>query len=228
MVDAATQIADRLKARIVLVGSAVERESLERAAQAFATSPRLLTADAGGLAALARELAGAAGYLGIDSGLAHLAAAYGIPGVTVYGGGTWPAYAPWRPGSAGVVAPIPCFGCGWDCAFERAFCLEGVDVAAVVAAFLRAREAGMGPQVVERDAYGERERAILAAAAGVHRATQADRAARLVTITRVRDVLRRYSARARARERRVAAHLTRLTTAAEQAAILLGRSKSDP
>jgi heptosyltransferase-1 len=38
-----------------------------------------------GLSGLARMLAGAAGVVGVDSGLAHLAAAISIPGVTLYG-----------------------------------------------------------------------------------------------------------------------------------------------
>jgi ADP-heptose:LPS heptosyltransferase len=226
MADAATQIASRMPARIVLVGSTAERGALAAAARAFPTPPEILTADVEGLPGLAARLAGAQGYLGIDSGLAHLAAAYGVPGVSIHSGATWPAYAPWRAGSAAVVAPIPCYGCELDCAFDRAFCIDGIDVASVVAAFLRARDAASAaPFVVEVDAYSERERSIFAGAGRVHRATQADRAARLVSITRVRDLLRRYAVRAGARQHGSAVRLARLASAAEQAAALLARSK---
>ena len=154
------------------------------------------------LPAIAARIAGALGYVGIETGLAHLAAAYGVPGATVYGGGYWPLYAPWATRSAGVVAPIPCFGCEWDCAFERAFCIEGVDPDGVVAAFEAAFAGGSDqPAVFERDAYAPRERAIFEAAATVHRAAQRDRAARLAAITRLRDLLARYARRTRRRSR---------------------------
>jgi hypothetical protein len=186
----------------------------------------VLSAGPDGLAALAERLATASGFLSVDSGLAHLAGALGIPGVTVFGGGIWPPYAPWAPGTAGVVAPIPCFGCGWDCAFERSFCVEGVDVRTVVETF-HGTARGAPPQVVMVDAYTEGERAILGAASAVHRPLQTDRAARLVAITRVRDLFRRYARRVRARERRTAAALLELTSAAEQAVFALVRSKGD-
>jgi len=225
MAEAATQLAGRLSARIVLVGSSAERAMLEDAATAFPRRPDLLTADVAGLPGLAERLAGAQGYLGIDSGLAHLAAAYGVPGVSIHSGATWPAYAPWQSGSAAVVAPIPCFGCELDCAFDRAYCIEGIDVPSVVATFLRARDASDAPLAVEVEPYSERERTIFADAARVHRASQADRAARLVSITRVRDLLRRYAVRAGARQQGSALRLARLASAAEQAAALLARSK---
>ena len=207
-VGAATRIAARLEAGITLVGSKADRPRLKQVAARFDGATELLTADAAGLPALAARLAGATGYVGIDSGPAHLAAAYGVPGVTVYGGGHWPAYAPWRATSAGVVAPIPCFGCGWDCAFDHAFCIDAIEEDAVVAAFDAAIEPGRDlPAVVELGAYAPRERAILAAAGAVHRTAQADRAARLVAITGVRDVLQRYAGRTRTRYVGTAAEL---------------------
>lgn len=70
---------------------------------------RLLPAS--GLSALAAELAGAAGVVGVDSGLAHLAAALAVPAVTLYG--------PTRTGLTGAVgirqlnlrAEFPCAPC---------------------------------------------------------------------------------------------------------------------
>jgi heptosyltransferase-2 len=224
-VSAATAIAGRLGARVVLVGSERERPALEAAAARFATAPEILAGTTEGLPAIAERLAGARAYLGIDSGLPHLAAAYGVPGVTIYGGGTWPAYAPWAPGSSGVVAPIPCFGCGWDCAFEHAFCIDGVGEDAVVAAFDALSAQPEHPAVVALDAYTARERAILGTAGAVHRTAQADRAARLVAITRLRDVMRRYAGRTKERHIRVAGSAATLSTAVEQAALQLTRWK---
>jgi hypothetical protein len=135
-----------------------------------------------------------------------------------------------------VVAPIPCFGCGWDCAFDRPFCIEGVDVDSVVAAFDAAYRNGSGePLVRELEPYGERERTIFAAAAQVHRAAQADRSARLTAITRLRDVLARYARRTRARSRKtdavlasLAGRMTRTATRLEEArARRDGRSAPD-
>jgi hypothetical protein len=142
--------------------------------------------------------------------------------VTIYGGGHWPAYAPWQPASAGVFAPIPCFGCSWDCAFEHAFCLDGVDVDAVVRAFDTVAAGGRaGALLVEVEAFTSRERAILGAASSAYRKAQADRLARLAVITRLRDILRRYAVRATRQRRKASASLQRLTGAAQQAVGLL-------
>lgn len=193
--EAVSRIAARTGARVTLVGSSAERADLEALASGIdASAPwEIVCGSAAELPRIATLIAAATGYLAIDTGLAHLAAAYGIPGVTVYGGGTWPSYAPWGRASAGVVAPLPCFGCLWDCAFERAFCLERISVDAVVDAFERVALAGRAePHIAELAPYSAGERAILGAAAAVHRATQADRAARLTVIVRMQDVWRRY------------------------------------
>jgi ADP-heptose:LPS heptosyltransferase len=204
MGETALRIAAARGATVTLIGGDKDRAEIESAVAAgcFGAEPAIVTGAAEGLAAVAARIAGAVGYVGIETGLAHLAAAYGVPGATVYGGGYWPLYAPWAPRTAGVVAPIPCFGCEWDCAFERAFCIEGVDVQGVVAAFEAAYADGSErPVVSERDAYDPRERAIFEAAAKVHRAAQRDRAARLTAITRLRDLLARYARRTRRRSR---------------------------
>jgi ADP-heptose:LPS heptosyltransferase len=87
------------------------------------------------------ELAGlilhARAYLGNDTGPLHIASAYGIGGVAIYGGGHWPAYGPWGQGSVAMVHPLPCFGCNWDCLFGHGVCVESVAVGPVVAALER-------------------------------------------------------------------------------------------
>ena len=213
MGETARRIAAGRRATITLVGGTENRAQLEEAVAAgfFGPEPAVLTGSPADLPAVAARIAGAAGYVGIETGLVHLAAAYGVPGATVYGGGYWPLYAPWAPRSAGVVAPIPCFGCEWDCAFERPFCIEGVDPDSVVSAFEAAYAGETGaPPVRERDAYSARERAIFAAASSVHRVAQGDRAARLAAITRLRNVLLRYARRMRARSRHAGALLASL------------------
>ena len=76
-------------------------------------------------------------YLGNDTGPMHLASAFGVGGVAIYGGGHWPAYGPWGPGSVAMVHPLPCFGCDWDCLFGHGVCVESIRVEPVIEALGR-------------------------------------------------------------------------------------------
>jgi ADP-heptose:LPS heptosyltransferase len=224
MGEAALRIARSRRARIVLVGSEAQRAEAQSAADAgfFGDAPELLLGAPARLPAVAARIAAAGGYLGVDTGLVHLAAAYGVPGATVFGGGTWPSYAPWAPRSAGVVAPIPCFGCDWDCAFGRPFCIEGVDVDSVVTAFEDVcSEHGGEPLVRLLDRYTAREKTIFEAAAAVHRAAQSDRAARFAAITRLRHLFVRFARRTRAGTRRADAALAALADTTARTALRL-------
>ncbi len=92
------------------------------------------------LTGLATVLAGAAGVVGVDTGLAHLAAALGVPGVTLYG--------PTTPALTGVVGPrqsnlavsFPCAPCRRrDCRYlgpaaVRPACFGRLDPLQVMAA----------------------------------------------------------------------------------------------
>ena len=204
MGETAQRIAAARRLTVTLVGGDQDRAGIEGAVAAgfFGARTAIVTGSPDDLPSVAARIARAAAYVGIETGLVHLAAAYGVPGATVYGGGYWPVYGPWAPRSAGVIAPIPCFGCEWDCAFERPFCIEGIDVDSVTAAFDAAYDDDSGrPLVRELHPYGARERAIFEAAGNVHRAAQRDRAARLAAITRLRDLLARYARRTRKRSR---------------------------
>ncbi len=218
--DACREIVRGQPRELVLVGSPSERATLEQFAAEYG-SPTFTVADGSpDIAQTAGLLANAAGYLGIDTGLAHLAAAYGVPGVTIYGGGTWPAYAPWAPRSVGVVAPLPCFGCGWDCAFGHSYCIEAIAVEDVVQAFTAAvastPEGSGEPAVTWLQAYETRERSVLGEASHRYREAQADRAARYRGILRLRDILERYALRSRQRQFRPSALTQRLAALARR------------
>jgi len=75
--------------------------------------PHLSGVGAWNLTQVARVLGRAAGYLGSDTGLAHLAEAVGTEIIVVYGP-TAPGlgFEPWRPGSRMVGAPLWCRPCG--------------------------------------------------------------------------------------------------------------------
>ena len=140
--------------RTLLVGHDSERAHLEALLAAVAPSPRLPASSSSApapaalwlgsdtsLPTLAALLADARLYLGNDTGAMHLAAALDVPVVAVFGGGTWPRFVPPARRGRALVQPLPCFGCGWDCAFTgpatpaiAAPCLAGLTVADVVAA----------------------------------------------------------------------------------------------
>ena len=134
------------------------------------------------LAAGVVSLAGA--YLANDAGLMHLAQAFEVPGAAIFGGGgEWPAYAPWAPGSAGLCHPLPCFGCGWDCFLGHGLCVESIPVEKVhetLCAVLRAR--ALAPYNVMLETIEEPVLGLVADARARYREAQRDRAERLELI----------------------------------------------
>jgi ADP-heptose:LPS heptosyltransferase len=133
----------------------------------------------GDLPLLAALIAEARLFLGNDTGAMHLAAALDVPLVAVFGGGTWPRFVPAARRGVSVVQPLPCFGCGWDCAFGDAPCVKVIAVADVT---------GAVDDVLARLARGEQDfsmvrevenlapetREMMGAAAARHRAATAD------------------------------------------------------
>jgi ADP-heptose:LPS heptosyltransferase len=183
-VAALAAVRERLGGRVLLAGDAAERELLHEVARGCSGAGLEAHVFAGGIAdfAILRALvANAWGYLGNDTGSVHLAAVHGVPGVAVYGGGTWPSYAPWAPGSRGVVRPLPCFGCFWDCIFGHAVCVEQVPVNSVVAALLAAvGDPGAEPALHEAiTGFEPLVLDLIRDASATYRVAQVDRAARL-------------------------------------------------
>jgi len=110
---------------VLITGSSSEADALHRLAEGL-PGVALFLGGAEDLPLLAGLIAHSRAYFGNDTGPVHLAAAFGVPGVTIYGGGAWPVYAPWAAGTIGLVHPLPCFGCVWDCMFGRGVCMEQV------------------------------------------------------------------------------------------------------
>lgn len=120
------EVLQSLTLPVVVAGDQADQADLRASAppgaQVFIGSPQSLSE-------LAALTAHARAYLANDTGPSHLAQAYGVPGLTIFGGGGgWPVYSPWGPGSLGVVQPLDCFGCDWACAFDQPYCLSEIGV----------------------------------------------------------------------------------------------------
>ena len=155
------------------VGAEAEREYLAPLA-----GPHLwLGQGPADLPVLAGLLAGAAAFRGNDTGAMHLAAATGVPTVGIFGGGTWPRFQPAAAHGAAVVHPLPCFGCGWDCPFGDAPCLQAIPAADAIAA-VDAALAGKAFAVSAIERIPAEVRTVLGATAERHREAQAGHLAR--------------------------------------------------
>ena len=177
----ASVLAGRLnvESKLLLTGESSELGALQEFKQAFSKDReyiRLFTGSAQDIPKLASLLAHSKMYFGNDTGPAHLAQAYGVPGVVVFGGGTWPHYGPWGRGSVGVVQPLGCFGCGWDCAFGKAYCLEAIPVEKVREAFELAQSSPLAKAtVLEATAGPQFDQNLLAATAAGYKLSQQER-----------------------------------------------------
>jgi ADP-heptose:LPS heptosyltransferase len=79
-------------------------------------------------------------YLGSDSVGAHIACAVGVPSVVVLGGGHFGRFIPYSPLTSVVCLPLECYGCNWNCRFERPCCIKDVSPEVVGEALLRTLE----------------------------------------------------------------------------------------
>jgi ADP-heptose:LPS heptosyltransferase len=171
----------------LLLGSAAEQSDLAQIARmtsrrivVFSGHPRDLTL-AAGLLVLARA------YFGNDSGPAHLAQAFGIPGVVVFGGGHPTSFACWGAGSIGVLHPLPCFGCAWDCLLDHGLCVESIPASAVLDAMHRILDDQPGePQTIVAGTLDDPVKEVLTQANMRYREVQLDRERRLAVIVKMK------------------------------------------
>ncbi len=134
---ALAHLRDRHHLTPVLIGHESERAYLAALQHSLPTSVLWLGRD-GDLPQLVSLIASSALYFGNDTGAMHLAAALDVPVTAIFGGGTWPRFVPAARRGIALVHPLPCFGCGWDCAFGDAPCLGQITVSDATAALDRA------------------------------------------------------------------------------------------
>jgi ADP-heptose:LPS heptosyltransferase/polysaccharide pyruvyl transferase WcaK-like protein len=159
---------------VVLLGTSHERALLEQIAAACGARAHILEVAPDDLGLSAGVLALAQCWLSNDTGPMHLAQAFARPGVGLFGGGgRWPSYAPWGPGSIGLVHPLPCFGCDWDCLFGHAACLDWIPPEAVASALTLCLQAPQAPaQIIELDQPSGGEWSLIAAASDSYQAVR--------------------------------------------------------
>lgn len=176
---AARHLRERHGLPVLLVGHEGERAHLE-SVRAHASGASVWLGRPGEIGLLAALIADSTLFLGNDTGAMHLAAALDVPVVGVFGGGTWPRFVPAARHGLSVVQPLPCFGCGWDCAFGDAPCIKTLPVDAVTGALdtalARRGETSSETRTVEQFPAAIRE--LMGATAARYRAFQADHLAR--------------------------------------------------
>ncbi|MCX6605110.1 MAG: polysaccharide pyruvyl transferase family protein [Acidobacteria bacterium] len=173
---------DSFRLPVLLTGESHEQEALESHASSFRAKGATVSIFAGRadqIPLLATLLQSARFFLGNDTGPAHLAQAFATPGVVIFGGGTWPHYRPWGAGAVGVVQPLHCFGCRWDCAFGRAMCIDAVSTEGVVEALHQSSaNPGAPASMVILDHASAEMQQIVGAASQIYKTSQQDRLAR--------------------------------------------------
>lgn len=212
---------------VLLFGDAAEQEELTAIAHALAGAPApVFCGNSTTLPLAATVLAKAACYLGNDTGPTHLAQAYDIPGVAIFGGGvTWQRYAPWAAGSIGLVHPLPCFGCNWDCFLGRGLCVDSVSVKAVCEAVWNALSGPASkPKMLSVGTTNPNLVPLIAEASARYRSAQEDRARRLEVIFELANAnqrLRASEAQANAIRAEADARIGEIETAAKERLALL-------
>lgn len=81
----------------------------------------------------------AAATLSMDSSTAHIAGALGVPAVALLGGGHYGQFAPWGESNLfyWLTNRLPCFGCRWQCIYDRPLCIHDISPDEVARSLIR-------------------------------------------------------------------------------------------
>jgi ADP-heptose:LPS heptosyltransferase len=124
-----SELADRISKEfglsIVLCGNQDEKGILTQIAGGMHQEAQVCSES--GIIEVVDILKSAAVFAGNESGLLHLAALLGVPGVGILGGGHFSRYFPY--GSIVVVNhPLDCYECNWTCKFPEPYCITEISV----------------------------------------------------------------------------------------------------
>lgn len=92
-------------------------------------------------------------YFGNDTGTMHFAATLGKPVIAIFGGGHWPRFLPTTASGGVILKELPCFGCGWQCIFEKALCIHSIDERRVIETVDKFEEQKLKPFKVLADPF---------------------------------------------------------------------------
>jgi len=79
--------------------------------------------------------------VGAETALAHIACAVKTPNVILLGGGHFGRFMPYSPLTTAVSLPLECYGCDWQCRYDRVYCVWDV-AAEVISEAIRQRLSG--------------------------------------------------------------------------------------
>ncbi|GAB4130888.1 MAG: hypothetical protein Fur0015_04770 [Ignavibacteriales bacterium] len=73
-------------------------------------------------------------FVGLDSGMTHLALQMNKPLVAIIGGGSNGTFFPYKENSNAIFLyfKMDCFGCNWNCIYKEKYCLTNVNVSTVI------------------------------------------------------------------------------------------------
>jgi hypothetical protein len=108
------------------------------------------------VAELVETIGGAGLVLTMESGPAHIAAAFDKPLVAITGGGDFETVAPWSRSDRQIwlFERLDCFYCGWNCIHDAAVCITGIAPAQVTAALCRLLDPRVLPVVPPESSSG--------------------------------------------------------------------------
>ncbi len=127
---------DRTEAGVVCLGGAGDRDWAE-AVLGGLPGPKANLCGATSLPQAAAVLERCRLGFGAETGLAHLAGAVGTPHLVLLGGGFFGRFMPVSPLTSVVCLPLACYGCAWNCRFQRPHCVRDIPPGAVLEALLR-------------------------------------------------------------------------------------------
>ncbi len=104
---------------LVFLGAKAEEQPAETLQKLLSSAPVQSLVGQLSLTEAVACLRGAAGIIGVETGLTHIAATWGKPTLVLMGGGHWGRFFPYPPEFPHqpflLYQLMPCYGCGWFC-----------------------------------------------------------------------------------------------------------------